>query len=534
MSAGPGRPQDAALCPVPVAAGRARRGARTAAWAIPAAIALALAAHRSAATPVWRDEYATSAHAALDVAGLIDAVARVDAVFGPYYLLMHALAPVLGGDGPWLRLPSIVAFVVATALVAVLAMRWWGMLPALAAGIAFAVNPALLAQAANARPYTLSVMFLLAAVLGIEVALGGFGRRAAWVAAAVAGALATAMHLFAVIALATTAVLLIGRRRAIGAWLLAAVPAVAVAVVIGSAGTGQRGQLTWLSRPDAREAIGILADAAGVATGRAVVFDAVLLAVLVAVLVLALFVTARSRESAADESGSRHGRWDAARPVLFSGALLVAPWLLLSIGSWLVAPMLTDRYVVWSVAGGAFVIGAGVHVWARLRTPASIAAGILSVALLVVSSGLALERIVRLEPHAGALERVVERLRSEAEPGDRIALVQRYWEGGVASEFAAASRDASYAAEVIARLPDDGQPFIEVRRVASVDPLRTVPASAAPADGDVVWLLTIFPLTDDDLEAIDPRLAECLHDVPPLETEEIDAFHLTRVACGGT
>ncbi|WP_136709993.1 hypothetical protein [Agromyces sp. H66] len=374
-------------------------------------------------------------------------------------------------------------------------------------------------------------MFVLIAVLALDVALDGPGRRAAWVVAALAGALAVAMHLFAVFALATTAVLLVGRRRAVATWALAAVPAAAVAAVIGLVGAGQRGQLTWLSAPDVREAVAILADAAGIGTDRAVVFDAILLAVLLAVLLLALLVTSRSGDR--HVAGADRGPWERSKPVLFSGALLVAPWLVLAIGSWLVAPMLTDRYVLWSAAGAAFVIGAGVHVWTRSRTPAAITAGILSVALLAASAVLSLERAARLEPHAGALERVVGELRADARPGDRVALVQRYWEGGVAMEFAAAAEDASYAAEVIARLPDGDQPFVEMRRIASVDPLRTESDAIAPDTGDVVWLLTIFPLTDEDLDTIDPRLAACLADLSPEQTKEIDAFHLTRVVCGG-
>ncbi|HEU4465405.1 MAG TPA: hypothetical protein VFR98_02670, partial [Agromyces sp.] len=207
-------------------------------------------------------------------------------------------------------------------------------------------------------PYALSIMFVLVAVLALDVAMQRGGRRAAWVVAAIAGALAVAMHLFAIFALATTAVLLVGRRRSVGAWLLAGIPTVAVAVAIGLVALGQSGQLTWLSAPDGREAIAILANVAAVATDRAVLLDAALLAVVVVMLALVVAVTART---------GGPGRWDRLRPVLFSATLLGAPWFVLSIGSWTLSPMLTDRYVLWSAAGAALSIGAGVHRCGRPR-----------------------------------------------------------------------------------------------------------------------------------------------------------------------
>lgn len=511
--------------------GRARL-ADLAVWLAPTVLALGLSAYRSSVSRVWVDEYATFAHAALDLPGLFAAVARVDAVFGPYYLLMHVLAPVLGTAGPWFRLPSIIAFAVATALVAVLARRWWGRLAALAAGLAFAVNPALLEQSVNARPYTLSVMFLLGAVLALDIAMGGSKRRAAWVTAAVAGALAVAMHLFAVLALATTVVLLLGRRHAIRPWLLAAAPSAILAAVFYLVGSGHRGQLTWLPTFGVRDTAAVLASTAGVGPADGFPFHVALLAMLFAVLVLAAIATAPARKPVDGDVLGSVG-WNRARPVLFSGVLFVGPWLVLAIGSWLVSPMLIDRYVIWSAAGAALVIGAGVHVGTRVRTPVSLIAAVLSVALLVVSAGLSVQQTTRLHPQAGDLDRVVEVLGAQARPGDRIALVQRYWEGGVATEFATALDDESYAAAVISRLPAGGQPFVEQRRVSSVEPLRTESDSVAPVAGDVVWLLTIIPLTDEDLDSIDdPRLAACLADVPPVPTERVGGHRLTRVVCG--
>lgn len=495
---------------------------RTLAWALPAVLALVLSVTRSFRTPVWRDEYATWAHASLGLPDLLAAAGRVDAVFGPYYVLMHALAPVLGTDVAWLRLPSIVAFVAATAMVGIMASRWWGSTAALAAGIAVAVNPALLVQATNARPYAVSVMFVVAAALAIDSAASRPGRWWGWAAASLAGALAVAMHLFALVPLAASAVLLIGRPRSWRPWMLAALPSVAVAASIGLVASGQRGQLTWLSAPDLREAIGILADAAGISSGRAVVFDALLLGVLALAFTAAVIAAGRPIRRSAE----------ALRPIAFSGALLVGPWLLLWIGSWLVAPMLTERYMLWSAAGAALVIGAGVGAWAaHRRTPAAIAAGVLATGLLLAGAVFSFERFAALEARPGALEEAVGDLRREAEPGDRIVIVQRYWEGGVAAEFAAAADDDAHVDEVVGRLPNGGQPFAEPRRIVSLDPFRTEADDTPPEPGATVWLVTLFPLDDDDLAAIDPTLAECVASLSPEDAAKYDAFHVWRATC---
>lgn len=509
------------------ATGRRPRAAwvGTLAWVVPTVLALVLSLYRSARTPPWRDEYATWVHASLDLPGLLDAAGRVDAVFGPYYLLMHALEPALPADLAWLRLPSIVSFVAATAMVGILASRWWGSGAALAAGLAFAVNPALLAQATNARPYAVSVMFVVAAALAIDLAASRPGRWWGWAAASVAGALAVAMHLFAIVPLAATAVLLIGRSRSWRPWALAALPSLAIAVVIGLVGSGQRGQLTWLSAPDLREAIGILADAAGVSSGRAVVVDALLLGVLAAAFAAAVIDVERPVGRHAAEL----------RPLAFSGTLLAGPWLALSIGSWLVAPMLTERYMLWSAAGAALVIGGAVGSWARRRTPAAITAGVLATALLVVGAVFSFERLAALEAlgtRPGALEEAVDDLRREAEPGDRVALVQRYWEGGVAAEFAAGAGDEAHVDEIVGRLPDAGQPFMEVRRIVTTDPFRTEPDATPPEPGDAVWLVTLVPLDDADRADLDPRLAECLTGLPVEDAAKYDAFHVWRATCG--
>ena len=511
-------------------AGIRRRWLQAAAWIAPAFIALSLSAYRSALLPLWSDEYATSAHAALDVPDLLSAIGHVDAVFGPYYLLMHLLVPVLGAEAG-LRVPSLIAFCIATALVGVIASRWWGAWAALAAGTAFAVNLALLAQAASARPYTLSVMFLLAAVLMFDVAMSGAGRRRLWVGGAVASALAVAMHLFAILALAATATLLLGRHRAARSWALAVAPSVAVAGIMGIAGASHRGQISWIPAPGLDDVVTVLVNLAGLGVSRSLPVGAAMLPVLLVIFALALVADARAASDGAHDAAAHQGRLEQWRPVLFSGVILVVPWTILVIGSWVMTPMLRERYLIWSAAGAAFVVGAGVHVWVRFGSAVSVTAGILAIALLGPSSAFSIWRIAHLQPAMGDMEQVVDRLRDEAAADDRIAVVQRYWEGGVRRELAAALDDESYTAEVIERLPAGAQPLVEVRRITSADPMRTEPDSGVPRAGDVIWLVRRAPLTDEELEGIDPRVAACLRDVASGSEEQIGGYFLTRTVC---
>lgn len=506
----------------------ARSRARPLALAFPVLLALVLSVHRAVTTPMWRDEYATASYSALGYPDLFRALGAVDAVLGPYYALMHVFAALPGDQTAWLRVPSILAFVTGTLLVGLLALRWWGSWAALAAGTAFALNGVALAQAANARPYALAAAFFLGAVLMLDVATDRDApARRAWVAFSVLAAASVAMHLFALLALSVTPVL---ARRAWRTWMIAVLPALVLGAVAIAAGSGQRAQVEWISVPGAREAVAILAHVAGVATGRAIEIDAVLLALVVLVAVLA----AVSVYGRTNERGERRAqRVTALRPLIFAAALFVVPWVCLLAASWVAEPILIDRYLVWSVPGAALLVGAAVHEALSVRTRAGTAAGIAAVLTLAVVGGVAVERAVRPVEADGALEQAVGRLESAARPGDLIIIVQRYWEGGVASEFAAAAGDRAYMTTVHERLPARSQPLLDVRRAVSADPLRTVEHSGAVEPGGAVWVVTIDPLDGSDLVGIDRTVAVCLERRSAPDVERFGDFRLERMECAG-
>ncbi|BDZ63954.1 hypothetical protein [Agromyces mangrovi Wang et al. 2018] len=460
--------------------------------AVPMVVAAVVAGLRSATRPLWRDEYATALHASLDFGSLVRAVSHVDGVFGPYYALMHPLHWLGDADEAWYRLPSIAAFIVAAGGVALLALRWWGPVAAVVGGVVFALNPVVLAQATNARPYAISVALFVAALVALDVALRQTPRRwPAWVGYALLAALAALLHPFAAVAVATSAVLVAGRPgRTVVAWLAASAPAGIVALAMLVATSGQSGQLTWLRPADLRETIALLADVAGVSPGYAVAFDLAALGVVAAMAVTTLLAFGRAPGAGPDR----------VRTVLFAGALLALPAVVLFAGTWLVSPMLTDRYLIWSTVGCALLVGAAAGAAVERAGVRSLVAGALALVVVAGMVALTVQRGLARQPGPSDLAQAVDLIEASARPGDRIVIAQRYWEGGVAYEFARAAGDDAYGEALRALVPDGPQPFADLRVVTGVDPLTTEPADTL--DGEDLWLVALTPVTDDDRDAL--------------------------------
>ena len=518
---------------------RGRVAARWLAVVLPAVLALVLGLQRSMAVPFWRDEYATAAFARLPLGDLLQALGQVDAVLGPYYLLAHLASPVLGLE-TGLRVLSLGAFTASAAVVAVIALRWWGPLAASAAGLAFATNVLAITYGAMARPYALAVLFVALAVLAADAAAGS-GRRWAWVAYAAAASAAVAMHVLALVAVVLTGLLVVARRREPGRrpipwWCgMTAVP-VAVAVAQLARGLGQRGQLDWMSEPTVRTAIADLARAAGVSIDREVAFDAVALLVLAAMTAAAIAAAARtpSFQNIEPPAPIRASAVARARPVAFAAALAFVPWALLLGASWLVTPILATRYIAWSSIGTALAVAAAVRAAQTASKRLAIIAGVLAAIVLAVSIGFAATRPWNVPPRGDDFPAVVELLRSEAVPGDLLVVQQRYYEGGVAYGFATSANDPEHLADVAAHLPGGEQPLLDVRRISSTEPLRSVADDQADADGDTVWLVGLLQPVDADLADVDPSLAHCIADMEQAPFERFGALHVYRLDCGTT
>ncbi|GAA1717865.1 hypothetical protein GCM10009680_69030 [Streptomyces yatensis] len=130
---------------------------------------------------MWRDESATYQMARRTLPQIRDTLGTVDAVHGLYYLLMHPLLA-LHPSEVTMRLPSVLAAVAATALVAALGCRLARPRVGLWAGLLYATTPVATHYAQEGRSYAL-VAAGAAWATYLLVGAAGLGPGAGWVAA---------------------------------------------------------------------------------------------------------------------------------------------------------------------------------------------------------------------------------------------------------------------------------------------------------------------------------------------------------------
>ncbi|MEU1948968.1 glycosyltransferase family 39 protein, partial [Streptomyces sp. NPDC020125] len=129
---------------------------------------------------MWRDESATYQMARRTLPQIRDTLGTVDAVHGLYYLLMHPLLA-LHPSEVTMRLPSVLAAVAATALVAALGCRLARPRVGLWAGLLYATTPVVTHYAQEGRSYALvaagaawaTYLLVSAAGLAVRAATGG-------------------------------------------------------------------------------------------------------------------------------------------------------------------------------------------------------------------------------------------------------------------------------------------------------------------------------------------------------------------------
>ncbi|KUL66234.1 hypothetical protein ADL28_04315 [Streptomyces violaceusniger] len=147
---------------------------------LPMAVMLALGLWGLDRGTMWRDESATYQMARRTVPQIRDALGTVDAVHGLYYLLMHPLLA-LHPSEVTMRLPSVLAAVAATALVAALGCRLARPRVGLWAGLLYAATPVVTHYAQEGRSYALvtagaawaTYLLVGAAGLAVGAATGG-------------------------------------------------------------------------------------------------------------------------------------------------------------------------------------------------------------------------------------------------------------------------------------------------------------------------------------------------------------------------
>ena len=208
----------------------------------------------------WRDEGATQSATQRSFADLIAMLGHVDAVHGAYYVLMWLEVRLAGHGELALRLPSALAMAAAAALITVTGRRLVSQRAGLAAGLTFAVLPAVSWFAQDARPFALETAAGAAASYAlVRMAEDGSRRRwARWYAASlVAVGLA---NVFGLLLIPTHAPALatwqsparwraVGRRPGHGGRHRLRGTAAAARGGLGAARPGRAGCACWVPRP---------------------------------------------------------------------------------------------------------------------------------------------------------------------------------------------------------------------------------------------------------------------------------------------
>ena len=194
------------------------------------------------------DEVTTADVAQRSPAEIWHLAQNIDAVFGAYYLFMHAWTGVAGHSEVALRLPSIVAMAAAVAVAAELGRRLFDPAVAVLTGLFLTVLPNTSRYAAEARPYAFACLFSVLALLALVLALDR-NRPGRWALYGLTVVLLGLSHLVALTTLAAHVALVAGRRswRTGAVWaatLAAALVPLVPLVLLGAQQQDQ--QLAWV------------------------------------------------------------------------------------------------------------------------------------------------------------------------------------------------------------------------------------------------------------------------------------------------
>ncbi|MER7821234.1 hypothetical protein ABTX85_01465 [Streptomyces sp. NPDC096097] len=312
---------------------------------------------------VWRDEAATWQVAGRSAGEIWAMLANVDAVHGLYYLLMHCLFEAFGASTTTLRLPSVLAVSAAAACVALIGRRLAGFWAGLGGGLTLGLLPAVQFYLQEGRPYALVAAGVgLSTLLLVSLLERGPGRRAwpRWAAYGIAVLVCALLNWLSLLALPAHAATLGWVRAGRRIWLRWAAygsGAVAGALPLILFSRRQSEQVSWIPPLSWTVLIGP--------------------GILLAIGGLAAWVGRSGRAGPADRR---------TLSVAAVGLPLLAVPQLGLIGVSLVQPLFQDRYVLFSMAGLALLIGAALGAAVRacaLRLPR--AAGLVVPGLIGVS-----------------------------------------------------------------------------------------------------------------------------------------------------
>ncbi|HET9079256.1 MAG TPA: glycosyltransferase family 39 protein [Trebonia sp.] len=134
-------------------------------WAAPVVAMAALGLFDLGVPQLWRDEFATWSAATRTLPQLWAMLHNTDAVLGVYYFGLHFWIAVFGASPVAMRLPSVIAMVIAAGVVGLIGRRLAGNAAGVAGGLIFALIPSVSRYAQEARPYAFATMFAALATL---------------------------------------------------------------------------------------------------------------------------------------------------------------------------------------------------------------------------------------------------------------------------------------------------------------------------------------------------------------------------------
>jgi mannosyltransferase len=198
------------------------------------------------------DEVTTADVAQRSPAQIVRLLHNIDAVLSPYYFLMHFWTGLVGSSEWDLRAPSILAMAAAVGVAGELGRRLFTPLIGTVAGALLCVMPNTSRYAAEARPYAITCLLSVSALLLLHVALDS-RRRWRWPVYGVAVVLLGLSHIIALTTLCAHAAAVLHRARRERSWRTVAVwgaaAGVAVAALIPVALVGvsqQQAQVSWV------------------------------------------------------------------------------------------------------------------------------------------------------------------------------------------------------------------------------------------------------------------------------------------------
>jgi mannosyltransferase len=342
--------------------------------AVPAVLAFVTSGFDLGSPSLWRDEAYTKDAISRSLSHLFDMLGNMDAVHGAYYVMLHFFAEVFGTSAAALRFPSLCAMAVATAFTAAIGRRAarmaaptatgpWPDATGLIAGLVFAVMPYMTYYAQMARPYAFVTMCATIASYLLLRAIGD-GGRGWWIGYAVAVAFTGLFNTFGLLILPAHALTVLAiapgsrswLRRTAVPWLVAGAVAGAVLIPLLLISFRERGQISWLTKPDLATVRTLVTNFAG---SRLLILPVALLAL------------------GGIAAGIVDWRGTAAGFRRISPAAIALPWLVLPpvvlLAVSLKKPVYNARYVEFCLPALALLVAAGLVGLARLtsRTVAS-------------------------------------------------------------------------------------------------------------------------------------------------------------------